>query len=158
MQASLYIDYFSIAHNETVKSVPQGVILNFFRKFRFASYITGKFRARFIKDFASLNLELEGIHKKMMEKEISLENLESDFENTKKIIRLLTLADEWFEKINYFDSELLKQEVKNTLNNSYLIEVELKDLIFSNKKKTPMKDDLFMALAEKSNSNLSRAL
>jgi hypothetical protein len=163
MPAILYTDYFSIAHNETRSSVPSGIraiFLSLFGRNRknFGQYLIERISTRLLKDFGALSLELEGIHVKLLNGELSAESVNDDFKTLNKIIKLLTKADELFNEVDYFDSVLLKREVKNTLNTSYLIEVELKDLVFKHKKNPFLKDEMFHALASKSKDSIVRSI
>lgn len=166
MQALLHIDYFEIAHGETKNSVPGSIKTFFYSLFGknrkgivhyLLDFLIKKISARLLNDFGALSLELEGIHTKLLNGELAIDSLGDAYKTTQKIIALLTSADELFSEIDYFDNELLKKELKNALNTCYLIEVELKELVFKDKKKSPPNDDLFQALAQKSKDSLSHS-
>lgn len=163
MQALLHTDYFGIAHSETRNSVPSGIrafFLSLFGRNRksLGQYLIERISNRILKNFGALSLELEGIHVKLLNGELSTENVDEDYRTLNKIIKLLTYADELFNEVNYFDNQLLEREIKNALNTSYLIEVELKDLVFKNKKNIFLKDEMFHALANKSKDSLVRSI
>lgn len=124
----------------------------------FVIRILNKLIAGILGSFISINLELQGIHSKLINGEIVVDNPTEDYEMINKIIKLLTRADELFEKVNYFDNETLKSELKSSLHTSYLIETEIKDFVFANKKTKRIKDDLFVLLSAKSKISLSRAV
>lgn len=170
------VDYISFAHNETQKSVPDGLkelsirglsaLHNFFisknatessvSKGNFIERILSKFFTRISNDFVTINLEMQAIHDKLINGELKIENPEKDFETIKKIIKLLTRADNFFMEINYFGNENLKAELKSSLHTTYLIEVEFKELVYKGKRNERKKDELFSAFAAKSKQSLSR--
>lgn len=171
------IDYISFAHNETQRSVPAGLKEFWIRGLSFArtvftskktaqsiavenfvERILNKLLSRISNDFVSINLEFQAIHDKLINGELVIENPREDFETIKKIIKLLTRADNFFMEIDYFGNETLKEELKSSLHTTYLIEVELKGLVYKDKKSSRIKDEMFSLLASKSKQSLSRAV
>lgn len=164
MATALYTDYFTFAHNETRNSVPNGVrthLLNFLSKYKkgLIHYLRDLLIQKVSNDFVTLNLEFEGIYAKILNETISFENVESDYNTMKKIVTLLTQADEIFSEINYLENQQLEKEIKNTLHTSYLIEVELKSLVFKRKPRQEVqKDDLFELVSLKSKESILESL
>lgn len=83
-------------------------------------------------------------------------NPKENFEVIKKVIKLLNHANNLLIENDYFNNETLITELKTTLHTSYLIEVELKDLVYKDKKTGRKKDEMFSLLAAKSKQSLSR--
>lgn len=154
-------NYFTITQNEVRSHVEYGevktFIINLFGKYRgfsISQYLLDRFVKKLANTFTSLSLELEGLHTRMLNQDIAIDNPQEDYSIIKDIIKSLTKADELFSKINYFDNVGIKKEIKNSLNTCYLIEVELRTLVYKDKKKSFVKDELFEALAIKSNESL----
>lgn len=177
MMNTATIDYISFAHSETLKSVPYGlkefwirglsVMRSVFKsktitetnsKENFIERILDKLLSRISNDFVSINLELQAINDKLIKGELVIDNPREDFEVIKKTIKLLTRADNFFIEIDYFGNETLEGELKNALHTTYLIEVELKALVYKDIKIDRKKDEMFSMLATKSKQSLSRAL
>lgn len=172
-------NYIAYAHGETKRSVPEGLKALWVKalsgahelfatksvsksvtvsKPSFIERVLNSLIDRLIRDFVSINLEVQAINEKMEEGTLIIANPDADYETVKKIINLLRKANNTFERINYFDNQNLEQEIISSLNNLYLIEVKLKNMVFANRKSEPKKDSLFELLALKSNESLSRAL
>jgi hypothetical protein len=111
------------------------------------------------KRFATLNLELAKISEQFANNpDIILTNPKEEYEQCKTIIDLLTIADILFDKINYFDDEVFKFQVKNSLEVTYQIEAEIKIRAFKGvpiKKTSP---ELLKALSGKSMESLAHSL
>ncbi len=166
-------NYIAYAHGETKRSVPEGLKALWVKalsgahelfttksesKPSFIERVLNRLIDRLIRDFVSINLEVQAINEKMEEGTLTIVNPDADYETVKKIINLLRKANNTFERVNYFDNQNLEQEITSSLNNLYLIEVKLKNMVFANRKSEPKKDSLFELLALKSNESLSRAL
>lgn len=171
------VDYISFAHNEAKKSVPLGLKelwirgLNTARSLfiskktvkpntrkNFIERLLNKLLSDISNDFVSINLEFQAIHDKLINGELVIENPKDDFHTVQKIIKLLTRADNLFIEIDYFGNETLKTELKSALHTTYLIEVELKALMYKNKRSDYTKDELFLALSVKSKQTLAKTI
>jgi hypothetical protein len=154
------VDYISYAHIEARKSVPDSVTEFFMKVGRYfqADWLLSKLTNNVLSKFVTLNLELQAIHDKLLKEELLIENPQEDYKSIRDIVRLLTRADEIFETIDYFENPNIKAELKSALNNSYLIEVEIRALVFKSNKSKIAKDEMFIALSNKSKESLSRAV
>lgn len=170
-------DYFLFAHRETKKSVPLGIkeywirFLNSVRsifllngttetiyKISFLERILDRLVLKIQNDFTTVDLELQAIHAKLMNEEITIENPKEDLEIIQKVITLLTKSNELFITISYFDNETLKAAVESSLHTSYLIEGELRVLSIKKRKEKREKDLLFSELASQPKELLLRAI
>lgn len=165
------IDYISFAHSETQKSVPDrlkeflirglSIIRYAFKspkatntKLNLIDRFLNNLISKISNNFITINLEFQAIHEKLIKGELIIEKPKEDFEIINKIIKMLTRADNFFTEIDYFGNETLKTELKNSLHTSYLIEVELKALVYKDKKIDRNKDEMF-STSIKSKQSLS---
>lgn len=158
MNASFSPNYFDIIYDDakSTESKDLGIVVsNFFsKKLNLSDKILQFTIKQLMRNFSRLNLDISGIYEKLEKNELVSDDFREEHRIIDEVINLITELDELLMKIDYFKNKELKKEMKDTLRISYQVEVNLKKKIYKNK--TPKRDEMFQALAQKSKHNLNQ--
>lgn len=136
--------------------VVRGDIQNSERTAQFSSWFSWKgmgnwivelLRKKPIQQFTRLYVELEGLHKIVIDLETISDNPQKDYKVFSGMVNILTRTNSLYRGVDYMDSEQLEKLMNETLSLSYEIEAELKIRALSSTPRIATDDNFKKALS-----------
>lgn len=113
-------------------------------------------KTKVYRNYARLNTELLGMSRYVQENKDAL--TEGDYRTFTRIVNMLTRINELYRKINYMDSEIIRELMNETLALSYEIEADIKIAVTSSKPRVMESTDYLKSLSAISKYAISSKL
>jgi hypothetical protein len=156
MTTSISYDSIDILRGDIGASEKTAYFSSLFSKL--GDWVIGYLRKKPIREFTRLYIELEGVHKIVIDLEQVSPDPNEDYRIFSGLVNVLTKINKLYRSIDYMDSSQLEQLMNDTLSLSYEIEAELKVRALSSKELIKTDDNLKKALSANSRFAIAKQL
>ena len=147
MTPSVSYSQLDIVRDDVQESARTANVSVWFSWANFGNWLMEWFSRKPIKQFTRLHLELEGVHKIVVDSEQVSPDPQKDYKVFSDLVVMLTTVNRLYRRADYFENEELRRLMNETTALAYDIEVELKVRAYSSKKVVRTDENIKAALS-----------